>query len=73
MLRLILPQHKKPQRPQELQNDIQAWLLKIFRHIRMQRYDVKYHIATIEIEVMSSITYNEFLEHLCLMKVLYGD
>jgi hypothetical protein len=73
MLHLILPQHTKPQRPQELQNDVQAWLLKTQRHIGMQRYDVKYHIATIEIQVMPSIIYNKSLEHLCFVKVLCED
>jgi hypothetical protein len=37
------------------------------------RYDVKDHIATIEIQLMSSVIHNEILEHLCLMKVLCDD
>jgi hypothetical protein len=36
-------------------------------------YDVKDHIATIEIQLMPSVIHNEFLEHLCLMKALYDE
>jgi hypothetical protein len=28
MLQLILPHHKKPESPKELQKEVQAWLLK---------------------------------------------